>query len=137
MATGVVAGTVAGLRQAHSEERNPWTGNFKLDREPLPDYVFSSKAPVEGNMPGRTESSGVYVNDKGRVEPWNAKYDQYGMQIERTDFNAGNMKQNIPSTHYHTKTYLPKGQIYRVDHIPGIGPKTNWVNPYIQLKIKF
>ncbi len=33
----------------------------------------------------------MYVNDKGRVEPWNAKYDQYGRQIERTDFNAGNI----------------------------------------------
>jgi YD repeat-containing protein len=96
----------------------------------LPDEVFASKAPLQVT-PGTDKLSGFYVNDQGKLQPWNAKYDTYGRLIERTDFNAGNLKQNIPSTHYHTILYLPKGQFNGVNHIPGIGPNTTWNNPYL------
>jgi len=38
--------------------------------------------------------------DLGRVEPWTAHYDEYGRLIGRTDYNAGNLAEGIPDTHY-------------------------------------
>ena len=52
--------------------------------------------------PGIRALGGQHVNDRGRVEPWVANYDEYGRLIARTDYNAGNQAQGIPSTHYHT-----------------------------------
>jgi RHS repeat-associated protein len=85
-----------------------------------PDEVFSSKAPKQ-TTPGTKTLEGQHINDKGRVEPWKAHYDEYGRQIGRTDYNAGNKTQGIPSTHHHTKEYnsqFPAGRSTG-DHIPG------------------
>jgi len=60
----------------------------------------------------------------GRVEPWRAYYDEYGRLVGRTDFNAGNATQGIPSTHYHVIIYseeFPLG--YEIEsHVPGEFP---------------
>jgi YD repeat-containing protein len=51
-------------------------------------------------VPGVRELEGHHVNDQGRVEPWRAHYDEFGRQIGRTDYNAGNRAAGIPDTHY-------------------------------------
>jgi hypothetical protein len=84
---------------------------------------LAKKAPDQVT-PGTSILTGQYVNDLGRVEPWTAKYDQFGRQIERTDFNAGNKAQGIPNVHHHKRIYLPKKQMKKIDHIPGVGPNT-------------
>jgi hypothetical protein len=85
----------------------------------LPDYVFSSKAPYQVT-PGTRTLQGRYINDRGRVEPWEAHYDQYGRLTGRTDFNAGNKAQGIPPTHHHRfqwgRGMTPKST---ADHVPG------------------
>ncbi|WP_027159909.1 RHS repeat-associated core domain-containing protein [Methylobacter luteus] len=84
------------------------------------DDIFNSKAP-EQTTPGTNKLEGQYINDKGRVEPWEAHYDEYGRQIGRTDYNAGNKAQDIPDTHYHTREYnarFPDGRSTG-DHLPG------------------
>lgn len=94
-------------------------------QQPLPIEVFSSKAPMQ-TTPGTKQLSGVYINDLGKAQPWKAAYDKYGRLVERTDFNARNIKHGIPEIHYHTIEYLPKGQLLKQNHIEGIGPRTNW-----------
>ncbi len=42
-----------------------------------------------------------------RIEPWEAHYDQYGRQIGRTDYNAGNPVENIPPIHFHAYKFGP------------------------------
>jgi RHS repeat-associated protein len=85
---------------------------------------YSSKAPTRV-PPGVREREGHYVNDRGRVEPWRAHYDQYGRQVGRTDYNAGNRAQGIPDTHYERREYnsrYPQGR--RVEnHVPGEFPE--------------
>jgi RHS repeat-associated protein len=84
------------------------------------DDIFSSKAPDQ-TTPGTKKLEGQYVNDKGRVEPWEAHYDEQGRQIGRTDYNAGNKAQDIPDTHNHTREYnaqFPNGRSTG-DHLPG------------------
>jgi hypothetical protein len=60
--------------------------------------------------PGTSQLDGQYINNMGRVEPWKAYYDQYGRIIARTDFNAGNISQGIPDTHYHLYDWAKYGQ---------------------------
>ncbi len=86
----------------------------------FPDEVFSSKAPKQ-TTPGAKTLEGQHINNKGRVEPWTAHYDKHGRQIGRTDYNAGNKTQGIPSTHHHTKEYNARYPLGRStgDHIPG------------------
>lgn len=86
----------------------------------FPDEIFSTKAPKQ-TTPGTKTLEGQYINDKGRVESWKAHYDEYGRQIGRTDYNAGNKTQGIPSTHHHTKEYNAKFPTGRStgDHIEG------------------
>ncbi|WP_216825105.1 RHS repeat-associated core domain-containing protein [Agarilytica rhodophyticola] len=86
----------------------------------LPDEVFKSKAPKQ-TTPGTKTLEGQHINDKGRVEPWKAHYDEHGRQIGRTDYNAGNKTQGIPDTHHHTREYNAKFPVGRStgDHIPG------------------
>ena len=88
--------------------------------ELLPEKIFSSKAPKQVT-PGTKTLEGQYINDKGRVEPWTAHYDEYGRQVGRTDFNAGNKAQGIPDTHYHTYEYGPgtPGGMETGSHLPG------------------
>lgn len=84
------------------------------------DDIFSSKAQDQ-TAPGTKTLEGQYINDKGRVEPWEAHYDEYGRQIGRTDYNAGNKAQDIPDTHYHTREYnaqFPEGR-RTGNHLPG------------------
>lgn len=90
-------------------------------RGTFPDEIFSSKAPKQVT-PGTKKLEGQYINDQGRVEPWTAHYDDYGRQIGRTDYNAGNKAAGIPDTHHHTKEYnglFPNGHSTG-DHTEGI-----------------
>ena len=85
------------------------------------DYL-AGKGPKQVT-PGTRTLEGVYVNDKGRVEPWKAYYDEYGRQIGRTDYNAGNKAQGIPDTHYHK--YAPDTKIpspFDYNRKPSIDP---------------
>jgi uncharacterized protein RhaS with RHS repeats len=86
----------------------------------LPDSAWNSKAPRQ-TTPGTKALEGQYINDQGRVEPWKAHYDEYGRQIGRTDYNAGNKSAGVPATHYHTREYnaqFPLGTSTG-DHLPG------------------
>jgi hypothetical protein len=67
--------------------------------------------------PGTKTVEGFYMNDLGRVEPWTQHYDDYGRIIARTDYNAGNLAQNIPATHHH---------IYGPDVKINPSKATNW-----------
>jgi hypothetical protein len=85
---------------------------------------LGAKAP-EQVTPGIRKLEGQYVDDLGRTQPWEAHYDKFGRQIERTDWNAGNRTQNIPNIHYHTKEFGTNSYNHgpsRVDHAEGIGP---------------
>jgi hypothetical protein len=87
------------------------------------DYL-AKKAPKQVT-PGTKKLSGQRINDQGRIEPWEAHYDQYGRQIGRTDYNAGNATQGIPSTHHHKVEFnsqYPNG-IETGSHIPGPYPR--------------
>jgi RHS repeat-associated protein len=86
-----------------------------------PGEYLARKAPRQV-PPGTRELEGVWVNDKGRVEPWKAYYDQYGRRIARNDYNAGNKKKGIPDTHHHKWEYGPgysNGRKVPPDHFPG------------------
>ena len=70
--------------------------------------------------PGTVTLTGQHINDLGRVEPWTAHYDDFGRLIGRTDYNAGNAAQGIPSVHYHTYEWGPGMQPMETGkHIPG------------------
>lgn len=85
----------------------------------FPDEIFSKKAPKQ-TTPGTKTLEGQYINDKGRVEPWKAHYDEHGRQVGRTDYNAGNKAQDIPDTHHHTYEYGPgKNGMETGSHLPG------------------
>ncbi|RFA31089.1 hypothetical protein CAL65_22585 [Alkalilimnicola ehrlichii] len=90
----------------------------------FPDELFSKKAP-KYIAPGTKTLEGQYINDRGRVEPWKAHYDDYGRQVGRTDYNAGNRAAEIPDTHYTRYEYdakYPDGR--QVDnHSPGEFPE--------------
>jgi len=139
-ASGVVSAKVAsgpqnlgpGLHQGETAF-NPLTHLAKIDvsttltpgspvvtkKGTLPESVFSSKAPKQ-TTPGTKTLEGQHINDKGRVEPWKAHYDEHGRQIGRTDYNAGNKAQGIPGTHHHTYEYGPgKNGMETGSHLPG------------------
>ncbi|HEY6250922.1 MAG TPA: hypothetical protein VI685_13260, partial [Candidatus Angelobacter sp.] len=83
---------------------------------------LAGKAPYQVT-PGTTQLEGQYMNDLGRIEPWTAYYDQYGRLIARTDYNAGDAAQGIPSVHYHTYEWGPgKTPLETGSHIPGEYP---------------
>ena len=67
---------------------------------------LAGKAPKQVT-PGTTSLTGQYKTDLGTIQPWEAHYDAYGRMIARTDYNAGNVAQGIPSTHYHLYEYGP------------------------------
>ena len=82
------------------------------------DYL-SKKAPNQVK-PGTRQLKGQYVDDLGRVQEWEAHYDEYGRLIGRTDYNAGNKAQGIPDTHYHTYEWGPgKTPFESGSHIEG------------------
>jgi YD repeat-containing protein len=87
----------------------------------LPGEYLAGKAPQQV-APGTTVLEGQYVNDLGRVEPWTAHYDEYGRLIGRTDYNAGNLAQGIPDTHYHVYDWSDPGQPGHeiLAHVPGV-----------------
>ncbi len=90
-----------------------------LGKGEIPGAYLGTKAPKQVT-PGTRTLNGQYVNDRGRVEPWTAHYDEYGRNIARTDFNAGNKTQGIPDTHYHTYEWGPgKTPLETGSHIPG------------------
>jgi hypothetical protein len=87
------------------------------------------KAPVQ-TTPGTKMLTGEYVNQIGpggvRVELWTAYYDEYGRLIGRTDYNAGNVREGIPSTHHTIATWGPGCNPWGpgcnpcyIDHLPG------------------
>ena len=84
---------------------------------------LAGKAP-KVVTPGLRMREGQYVNDLGRVEPWEAYYDRYGRLVGRTDRNAKNEAANIPDTHYHSYEYnvrYPHGREVE-SHVPGDYP---------------
>jgi RHS repeat-associated protein len=75
------------------------------------DYLVG-KAPTQVT-PGTRTLRGQYQNDLGRIEPWEAHYDQYGRLIGRTDMNAGNKAAGIPDVHHMVREYssqYPRGR---------------------------
>ena len=76
-------------------------------------YNNTGKAPWQ-TTPGTNTLEGQYVNDIKQVQPWRAHYDQFGRQIGRTDYNAGN-----PATHFHTYGYNNGIRFPILDHVPG------------------
>ena len=85
----------------------------------FPDEIFSSKAPNQVS-PGTRVLEGQYIDDLGRVRPWQAHYDEYGRLVDRTDYNAANSAHNIPFVHYHTYEWGPgKTPMETGSHIPG------------------
>jgi hypothetical protein len=86
----------------------------------VPGSYLAEKAPKQVT-PGVQVLEGHYVNDLGRVEPWRAHYDEYGRQVGRTDFNAGNKAQGIPDVHHHTYEYNARYRHGRETqaHVPG------------------
>lgn len=70
--------------------------------------------------PGITTKTGQHINDHGRVEPWVAHYDVRGRLVGRTDYNAGNKTEGIPSTHHHKYEYGPgKNGMETGSQLPG------------------
>ena len=89
-----------------------------------PDFgvgeYLAGKAPLQVT-PGTHYLEGVYMNDLNIVQPWEAHYDQYGRLIARTDYNAGNVAQGIPDTHYHLYKWGPGMSPYAIaNHIEGV-----------------
>jgi len=87
---------------------------------PAPGEYLAGKAPKQVT-PGTRSLEGQYVNDQGRVEPWTAHFDDFGRQVGRTDFNAGNKAQGIPDTHHHTYdwTNIHEAGKEVTSHVPG------------------
>ena len=82
--------------------------------------VGDTKAPQQV-APGVTQLKGQHVNDRGRVEPWVAHYDEHGRLSARTDYNAGNRTAGIPDIHHHVYEYnaqYPHGH-ESASHVPG------------------
>ena len=85
----------------------------------FPDEIFSSKAPDQVT-PGTGVLEGQHIDDLGRVQPWEAHYDEYGRLVGRTDYNAANSAHNIPDVHHHTYEWGPgKTPMESGSHIPG------------------
>ncbi len=89
---------------------------------------FGAKAPDQVT-PGTTRLDGQYIDDRGFIQPWSAHYDEFGRPVERTDFNAGNVAENIDDTHHHLYDYNSSSAAHgnsfggiSTDHIPGVGP---------------
>jgi len=81
---------------------------------------LAKKAPNQVT-PGTRVLEGQYIDDMGRVQPWEAHYDQYGRLVGRTDYNAGNKAAGIPDTHYHTYEWGPgKTPLESGSHIEGV-----------------
>lgn len=60
------------------------------------------------------------MNDLGRIEPWEAYYDEFGRNIARTDYNAGNKAAGIPDTHYHVYEWTQGANHHEIEsHVPG------------------
>ncbi len=102
------------------------SGGFYQVKKGVPFLLNSSSKAPRQVTPGIINMSGQYIDDLGRVQPWNAYYDEFGRLVERTDWNAANKVHNIDAVHHHVYEYLPKGQVRSIDHIPGVGPNTNW-----------
>jgi RHS repeat-associated protein len=94
-------------------------GGALLGKEIIPGEYLAAKAPGQVT-PGVRVLEGQWVNNLGRVEPWTAHYDEYGRLIARTDYNAGNVAEGIPSVHYHTYEWGPgRSPLETGSHIPG------------------
>ena len=81
---------------------------------------LGKKAPSQVT-PGTRVLEGHYIDDLGRSQPWLAHYDEFGRQIARTDFNAGNASQRIADVHHHIYEYtsqFPLGHEI-ASHVPG------------------
>ncbi len=85
---------------------------------------LGAKAPDQVT-PGVRQLDGQYVDDVGQVQPWRAQYDDYGRQVERTDFTDLPDPSTHTNPHHHTREfgpgYGPKG---KETYHPGAGPGT-------------
>jgi YD repeat-containing protein len=92
----------------------------KNDDDYVPGDYLAKKAPMQV-APGTKVLEGQYVDDRGKVQPWKAHYDDYGRLVGRTDYNAGNRAAGIPDTHYHTYDWTTRGAAGQEtgSHIPG------------------
>ncbi|WP_416235254.1 RHS repeat-associated core domain-containing protein [Nitrospirillum sp. BR 11163] len=124
----MVTGTLmmaAPTNGGNSQNQNQGGGTGGGGSDEPPGNYLAGKAPLQVT-PGTDNLNGQYINDVGRVEPWNAHYDQYGRLIGRTDYNAGNPRANIPDVHYHTYVWGPGMQPFESgSHIPGEFPGGN------------
>lgn len=81
--------------------------------------MFTHRIALEVT-PGTRKLRGQYRNDQGRIESWEAHYDEYGGQVGRTDHNAGNKAADIPDTHHHKYEHGPgRNGAETGSHLPG------------------
>lgn len=81
---------------------------------------LAKKAPDQVPV-GTRVLQGQYVNDLGKIQPWEAHYDEFGRLVARTDYNAGNIAQNIPDIHYHLYEWGPGKIPYEYgSHLKGV-----------------
>ncbi|MFT5429574.1 MAG: RHS repeat-associated protein [Myxococcota bacterium] len=105
------------FNEADDADPCPKTGETPEEQE-AGEYL-TGKAPKQVE-PGTKTLKGQFKNDQGRIERWEAHYDEHGRQIGRTDYNAGNKAQNIPDTHHHTYEYSPGRNGHETGkHLPG------------------
>ena len=85
---------------------------------------LGAKAPDQVT-PGVRQLEGQYVDDVGQVQPWRAQYDDYGRQVERTDFTDLPDPSTHTNPHHHTREYGPGyGPKGKETRHPGPGPST-------------
>ena len=85
----------------------------------VPGEYLSRLAP-DRIQPGIRYLFGQYVNKNGKVKQWIAVYDDFGHNIARNDYNAGNRKEGIADVHYHLYEWK-RGMDHHsyADHVPG------------------
>lgn len=85
---------------------------------------LGAKAP-DPVTPGVRQLDGQYVDDVGQVQPWRAQYDEYGRQVERTEFTGLPDPSRHTNPHHHTRDYGPGyGPKGKETQHPGPGPNT-------------
>jgi RHS repeat-associated protein len=85
---------------------------------------LGAKAPDQITS-GVRQLEGQYVDDVGQVQPWRAQYDEYGRQVERTDFTDLPDPSTHTNPHHHMREYGPGyGRKGKETLHPGPGPNT-------------
>ena len=92
---------------------------FTQDAIIQPKYITDS--PLKGRIaPGTNVLKGIHYN-KGlkRDEPWVAYYDEFGRLLARTDYNAGNIVENIDDIHFHIYQHINGSNQEVLKHVVG------------------